>query len=601
MNQFLKIVKNGSVFIWFATINFFSPSESRKKSSGWTEEYHRKVAIMVPTILASGIATAMITIQYLFEFGINSVSTIGSAIGIFISFAVLFGIKLTGRFFFFVAVYILFSIGIILSSSYNEGPFVTGIIYWLAPGIFFSSYVLAPFFSFIIFVIGVGYIIFTTYLLGIGHVFPVMPHLSQELYNVEVFRSIAIFFLSALIAYYYENVRIRNENSIKKRTEELGQLNTQLRRITEAVESCSEAIALADGAGQHFYQNNAFTKLFGYSVNDIANQSYEVIHTDKGVNKNLEQVVFNGHSWNDEVSLQNKDGIKIWANLNAGPVFDKVGKIISTIRIYLDITEKKKIEQQLFEAIASRRAAENANSLKSEFVANISHEIRTPMHGILSFARYALEDVMDEKVSKEDVCHDINEIIDSANRLTCFLDDLLDISRLETGKTIYEMEENDILDSIYIVMEEMANLAKERGLVFDLQFGKNVITRGFFDPSRIQQVIRNLFSNAIKFSDPNKPIIIDVGNMVQSGLECLQVVISDTGLSVPKNEYKSVFDKFTQSSKSKSGAGGTGLGLSISKQIIMDHNGKIWIESEQSGITKVTFVIPRSPSLISAS
>lgn len=232
------------------------------------------------------------------------------------------------------------------------------------------------------------------------------------------------------------------------------------------------------------------------------------------------------------------------------------------------------------EILDARDVAEQANRAKSHFLSNMSHELRTPMHAILSFSKLSLKRVEDEKTRQY-----IDNIISSGTRLMGLLDDLLDLSKLETGKMEPEFINQDITALIQEQIGEFESILSSNSLLIKTEMEAPVYCS--FDRKLMEQVISNILSNAIRYSPPGGTIGIsvkqanDVINEKQQNV--IELIISDHGIGIPKSELESVFDKFIQSSKTISKAGGTGLGLPICKEIIRIHNGRIWAVSPTEG------------------
>jgi two-component system sensor histidine kinase/response regulator len=243
------------------------------------------------------------------------------------------------------------------------------------------------------------------------------------------------------------------------------------------------------------------------------------------------------------------------------------------------------LEQALTEAKSAVATAEKANQSKSVFLANMSHELRTPMHGILSFARFGQQKI--DTATKEKLKSYFDEIHESGGRLMSLLNDLLDLSKLEAGKVAYQLQENDLREAVNVVCLEMVGFAEEKGLKIDMAVNE-ANTSGIFDRERIMQVLRNLLSNALKFSTKGTT----VGITLDRTSETISCRVTNYGVGIPKEELEAVFDKFVQSSKTKTGAGGTGLGLAICKEIVEQHSGKIWAESDSDGQTRFSVELP---------
>lgn len=230
---------------------------------------------------------------------------------------------------------------------------------------------------------------------------------------------------------------------------------------------------------------------------------------------------------------------------------------------------------------------EHLNASKSLFLANMSHELRTPMHAIFSFSEMGVKRF--DNAPQEKLFSYFSRINESAVRLTLLLNDLLDLSKLESGKSVYDFKDNSLNKAVDSVVNELATLAKDKQLQISVRSSRDNIT-GVFDWEKILQVIRNLLANAIKFTPEHKKILLSLSTTSDA---FLKFTIADQGIGLPKGELESVFDAFIQSSKTRSKAGGTGLGLAISKEIIEGHGGQIMAANNRDHGASFTFLIPR--------
>ncbi len=240
--------------------------------------------------------------------------------------------------------------------------------------------------------------------------------------------------------------------------------------------------------------------------------------------------------------------------------------------------------------IEAKEAALAANRAKSEFLANISHELRTPMHGILGYARLGFK--RSETISREKINEYFSLIHESGYRLMGLLDNLLDFSKLEVGKMQYHMRACDLFPCIQQVITELTPMAMENSLTFSIQSEEHTIPV-YCDPEKIMQVLRNLFLNAIKFSDAEG--VIEIFNEKESAANessMQSIAVSNYGVTIPPEELDSIFGEFIQSTKTNTGAGGTGLGLAISRQILRDHNCSIIAKTGENGATIFQFTLP---------
>jgi len=249
--------------------------------------------------------------------------------------------------------------------------------------------------------------------------------------------------------------------------------------------------------------------------------------------------------------------------------------------------------------LRAKKLAEDASQTKSIFLANMSHELRTPMHGILSFAALGLK--KSDSSSREKLNQYFANIDTSGQRLLSLLNNLLDLSKLETGKMEYFFKRYNLQEVLQdCLLEQQASLTAK-----DLQVEVLISTDKLyaaFDQQRISQVIVNLLSNAIKFSPNTSTITIELS---KASLECnkhssesaIKFRIRDEGIGIPDDELEAVFDQFIQSKKTRSGASGTGLGLAIVKDIIEEgHQGFVEAEKSDSG-ANIYFTLPTSQVL----
>ena len=257
---------------------------------------------------------------------------------------------------------------------------------------------------------------------------------------------------------------------------------------------------------------------------------------------------------------------------------------------------QEEVDLQTADLREAKEIAEKANQAKSEFLANMSHELRTPLHAILSFSSMGLD--KSDRPDIEDTQLYFKRIKQSGDRLLLLLNDLLDLAKLEAGHMEIEAKYGDIREVVKNCLAENEARLLETELEVNVDVEPSVEQlKVCFDSARLAQVITNLLSNAIKFSPRHSVIGIqlftgDIELHDNKHCSALCFSISDHGVGVPEAERENIFDKFIQSSKTKTGAGGTGLGLAISKEIILGHQGKIWVETAASGGAKFVFVIP---------
>ncbi len=389
--------------------------------------------------------------------------------------------------------------------------------------------------------------------------------------QIYIYATYVIFVFFLVVLWLVGRLRIRAEKSLREN-------ERKLRVLTEA---SFEGLIIIEGDSKIIEVNPAFESLLGYSSASVVQKSLAnfITSTVEGFELDVNSIAMSHISTSEGIGIC-KDGRRIPIEISVkNSLMANVAIKIIAVR---DLTEKKITEHLRVE----KESAEQSNRAKSLFLANMSHELRTPMHGILSFARFGL--VKTTGPEQAEVRDFFNEILGSGNRLMQLLDDLLDLAKLEAGKMSYAMQALDFLIMCEKVIDELKAFANERSITFKFikHEAKHIIL--VMDDTRIAQVIRNILTNAIKFSSVGGLITIDA-KVEESNLICK---ISNAGIHIPHNELESIFDKFSQSTKTRTGAGGTGLGLSICKEIVNHHHGKIYAESEQGGLTSFIFSLP---------
>lgn len=299
----------------------------------------------------------------------------------------------------------------------------------------------------------------------------------------------------------------------------------------------------------------------------------------------LEVALNNESFWEGEIRSRRSDGEVFWAYLTINPIKDKGGKVYGLMGSFMDITDGVKVKEELVKA---KEEAEKANNIKSLFLANMSHEIRTPMNGIIGMIELISGTEITEKQSKW-----LNIAKTSANHLLQIINDILDISKIEANKFVMINEKFDLVKCYKRKAEifEKAIEKKDIELIWDIRLGESQIVIG--DEIRVYQILNNLVSNAIKFTQKGKVIITCEKVSESDDKLFIRTSVSDTGIGIPSDKIDLLFKNFSQiNNGSVDNHNGTGLGLAITKRIVELMGGEISVTSTENVGSTFSFLIP---------
>ncbi|MDX1301755.1 response regulator [Photobacterium sp.] len=273
----------------------------------------------------------------------------------------------------------------------------------------------------------------------------------------------------------------------------------------------------------------------------------------------------------------------LWVSLSGTPYFNKQGKLIGYRGTAKDITHRK---QRLFELQQARKQAESASKAKSEFLAMMSHEIRTPLNAVLGL----MDTLSDSGLNHEQVGW-VNQMDQSAQLLLTIINDILDLSRIESGNFELFSAEMCLADCINLVMNQLREQATRKGIALTSDIDPSVPISMLCDKNRLAQVMFNLIGNAIKFTNSGSVRVV-----VKTIDEQVEIAVSDTGIGIAAKAQKTLFNPFIQADGSITRRyGGTGLGLAISQHLINKMNGKISLCSTLNVGSCFTVSIPIIP------
>ncbi len=370
-------------------------------------------------------------------------------------------------------------------------------------------------------------------------------------------------------------------------------------RIKKFLESLPLGVYVVSQDGVPFFTNTEAVRILGEGIvsgNNYSNmrqlyQSY-VFGTDEPYPADRRPVarVLNGESniCIEDVETE-KDGVRIPLRINATHIADEEGNIEYAIAVFEDITSVKEAETELRKA---KKLAEESSMLKEMFLANMSHEIRTPMNAVIGFTDLLLK----RNLNEEEMGY-VRIIKTSGENLLRIINDVLDISKIESGLMTFEIHPIDIQALFSSINVMLAQKAKEKNLQLSFKNDSNIPNAILGDPTRLTQIILNLVGNSIKFTQDGSVAIS--AKLIGREKEEIQIEFSvkDTGIGIPADKLETIFERFTQAEKHTTRKfGGTGLGLNIVKQLVELQGGTITVSSKEGQGSEFKFVLAFSTS-----
>lgn len=373
--------------------------------------------------------------------------------------------------------------------------------------------------------------------------------------------------------------------------EENNALNAENQRLIYLL-AASPAIIYSFDANNYLptFISENINKMFGYKPSEYLEDPRFMpshIHPDDicRVDKEWSHLFREGHHV-IEYRFRRKDGTYCWVNDEIRMICDKEGEPVEIVGVMSNISARKKAEEEL--AVA-KNLAEHANQAKSAFLANMSHELRTPMNAILGYSEMLMEEA--EDLEQEDFIPDLQKINQSGKHLLALINDVLDLSKIESGKMEAFAEDID-LD---ILIDEVSATAHP---LLEKNNNSLAIVRGeelgmaFQDMTKLRQIMFNLLSNAAKFTHEGT-ITLHVIRAEENGLDWLTFAVTDTGIGIAEDKIEHVFEEFAQADNSTTrDYGGTGLGLAISRRFCKLLGGELSVHSELGKGSTFTISVP---------
>ncbi|MFG6488010.1 ATP-binding protein [Roseateles sp. BYS78W] len=359
------------------------------------------------------------------------------------------------------------------------------------------------------------------------------------------------------------------------------ELRAQLGLARSLLASSPLPMAVLDDANRYLDVNRAWEQFTGRRRGSVLGRRADEAALRDDVRDN--ELLARGGEMSYETAWEGNDGRRRDLFVSKSTFPDAQGRPMGLVVCFMDISEFREAERA---TRAARDAALETSRAKSDFIANVSHELRTPLQSILGFSEIgALRARQDLRLAE--LFADVHR---AGQRMLGLVNDLLDLSKIERGAEPLQLQRLDLNPLAAEVARELAPLLAARGLTLHTALGEaELVVLG--DPLRLQQLLRNLLANAIRFSPAGGSIELTARHDADGDV---RVDIADHGPGIPPDELESVFEAFVQSSATRDAAGGTGLGLAICRRIAQAHGGRVWAGNRADGGSGavVTLVLP---------
>ncbi|MEX2428747.1 MAG: PAS domain S-box protein, partial [Bacteroidales bacterium] len=400
--------------------------------------------------------------------------------------------------------------------------------------------------------------------------------------------------LGAIVVQNYDNPDVYDQTSIEILEIVAHELSIFIDRqrsgenankLFRAVEQSSVSVVITNREGRIEYVNPFFTEQTGYSFEEAKGENPSILksgHHSTAFYQELWDTILSGKDWEGEMLNKKKNGEFYWDKAFISPIVNNEGVITTFVAIKEDITERKKMIEEL---VTAKEKAEESDRLKTAFLNNISHEIRTPMNAIVGFSGI----LNDPGLLPEKRKQFTDMIIQSSDQLLAIIDDIISIASIEAGQKEIQQNEININLRCKLLKEQFFHKANDKNVTLSLKTmladdEAFIIT----DATKLTQILNNLIGNALKFTPQG---YVNFGYGVKDNQ--LEFYIEDSGIGIPLDMQELIFYRFRQvETTSKRNFGGSGLGLSISKAYVELLGGNIWLTSELGKGSTFYFTIP---------
>jgi PAS domain S-box-containing protein len=363
----------------------------------------------------------------------------------------------------------------------------------------------------------------------------------------------------------------RLEEMVAERT---AQVYGQYAQLEAILQNVGDAILMSDSERQIAYVNPAYTALTGYTLEEIIGQPPSSVGAGAG-SEQLRQTIISaleeGRAWRGEVVGRRKDGRPYDAELTTVPMYDAEGRLIGYVSSHRDISQSKALERA-----------------RTQFMTNVSHQLRTPVTSIQLHAHLLRQEKEPGKTERL-----LQTIEEETNLLVHLIQDILDITQLDSGQTVIAWRAVSLPLLIEDATARYRSRAEASRLALEVTSIPSHLPQVKGDQIKLTKALEELVENAVTFTPPGGKVGVEAGTIEDQGRTWVTIAVQDAGPGVSPEEQEKVFDRFFRGSLAESGhVPGTGLGLSIAQEIVQAHGGRITVESEPEKGSTFTIWLP---------
>ena len=368
----------------------------------------------------------------------------------------------------------------------------------------------------------------------------------------------------------------------------------QLRNIIYEIPGC---VYWKDKKGVYLGCNKGFLEIAGLNSVDqvIGKTDFDLCWAEQAeiLRKNDKEVMLFGPiHFEESVTLSNQE--KLTYTVVKSPLYDEKGEVIGVIGTSLDISQQKRLAEELRVA---RDKAEALSKAKSEFILNMSHDVKTPLSGIIGLA-----EILTYQLKEKELTDFAQMILDSGNQLLIFFDNCLEMTKLEGTNLIQAKEYFNLRNLVNELTDLFQPAIQSKNLDYYVNFDENIPGGLIGSRAGLYRILMNLIGNAVKFTKSGSvSITIQVGKKTTRKKMIIKISIEDTGIGIPEDKQKIIFERFTRLTPSYKGIyEGSGIGLYIVQRFIHSMGGEIYLQSEEGKGSRFTIILPLEVPLLSA-